>query len=333
MKRFCRHASATVPDWFRNVAELRVVPGKLMLAGEYAVLRPHGVALAVAVGDVVRSKLSLDAPGVTMHAFDQTFVLESKPWHATGLLGFVARALAWLEQHAGLSLACHLTLDVTGAVGGAKVGLGTSAAVTIATVRAVLEDRRVQWSPGQLAEAARQIHAGGQGTGSGYDVTTIAFGGCVAYERSPDRARHVPWPSGLYGLALFSGEPAPTQAALDKVPMAQARLDAIDRAARYLLQVWSGPPSVILTALQACDDAFVTAATDDPSLIPPPIAAVRERIVANGCVTRASGAGGGDCVLAFADNADAITRLAHDWQCRGGHLVAHLPADIAPEVV
>lgn len=307
------------------------MPGKLMLAGEYAVLRPHGVALAVAVGEVVRFALAAGAPGVTMHAFDQTFVLAPDERQSAGLLGFAARALLWLEQHHHLSLAAHLTLDVAGALGGAKVGLGTSAAVTVATVRAVLRGADVHWSADQVADAARLIHGAGQGAGSGYDVTAIAYGGCVAYERSPDRAVHLRWPVGLVGLALFSGEPAPTQTALNKAPMATRHLAAIDRAARDLLQIWEGPIPAVLSALRACDAAFVSAARDDPSLIPPPIATLRGRIAAHGCVARASGAGGGDCVLAFADRASDLADLEADWQRSGGHIVAHLPTDIAPE--
>ncbi len=314
------------------MAELPPVPGKLMLAGEYAVLRPNGVALAVAVGEVALAELTDGAADVTLHAFGQTFVLAAGTRHPTGLLGFVARALNWLEQHQGARLTRHLTLHVAGAIGGAKVGLGTSAAVTVATLRAVLHDAGTQWPAAQVADAARQIHGAGQGAGSGYDVTTIAHGGCIAYHRTPDRAVRLTWPTGLHGVALFSGEPAPTQAALDKLPMAAAHLDAMHDAAQVLLSVWQGPVAAILDALRACDAAFLAAAADDASLVPPHVVDLRARIASHGCLARASGAGGGDCVLAFADDAEAIARLAIDWQSSGGHLVALLPHDIAPEV-
>ncbi len=312
---------------------MRTVPGKLMLAGEYAVLRPHGIALAVAVGEVVRSTLTAGAPHVTMHAFDQTFDLPPDERVAPGLLGFAARALAWLEMHNGIRLTSHLTLHVNGAIGGAKVGLGTSAAVTVATLRAVLENAGVRWSPARVADAARQIHGAGQGAGSGYDVTTIAMGGCVAYQRTPDRAHHLPWPRGLFGLALFSGAPAPTQAALDKPPIQAAHLDAIDRAARDLLIAWPKSVPEILAALRSCDAAFLAAAADDPDLVPSHVVALRAQIEAHGCTPRASGAGGGDCVLAFSSSAEAIATLADDWQRGGGHVVAHLPTRIAPEAL
>jgi mevalonate kinase len=301
-----------------------------MLAGEYAVLQPHGLALAVAVGEVVRATLTDGAPFVTLHAFNQTFSLPPDERVATGLLGFAARALAFLETQHGVWLRSALTLDVAGALGDVKVGLGTSAAVTVATLRAVLADADVQWAPGKLADAARQIHGAGQGAGSGYDVTAIAFGGCIAYHRTPDRATSLAWPAGLYGVALFSGQPAPTQAALDKMPLLPEHLAGIQGAAEDLLAAWSGDAPAILRAMTACDAAFLRAADRDASLVPPHVAELRSVIAAHGCVARASGAGGGDCVLAFADNANAISNLVAIWQFQGGHVVALLPAEIAP---
>ena len=206
-----------------------------MLAGEYAVLRPSGTALAVAVAQVVETNLRPGPGQITMHAFDQTFSLSPGQQAAPGLLGFAARALAWLQNHHAISLKHDVTLQVAGAVGGAKVGLGTSAAVTVAALRAALVSNGLNWTPAQVADAARQTHGAGQGAGSGYDVTTIAYGGCIAYRRSPDRAEPLAWPRGLHGLALFSGAPAPTQAALDKPPIAQRHLNTINTATRHLL--------------------------------------------------------------------------------------------------
>lgn len=301
-----------------------------MLAGEYAVLRPNGLALAVAVGEVARAKLTPGAPFVTVHAFDKTFSLPPDERNAAGLLGFVARALAFLEVRHGLWLRSALTLDVAGAVGGTKVGLGTSAAVTVATLRAVLADAGMRWTAAEVSEAAREIHGAGQGAGSGYDVTTIATGGCIAYRRTPDRAESLRWPQGLFGAALYSGEPAPTQAALQKTPMLDAHLADIQQTCEALLATWTDAPRPILRALAACDAAFLRAAERDASLVPPHVAALRARIAAHGCVARASGAGGGDCVLAFADDATAIAAIVADWQFTGGHVVALLPAEIAP---
>lgn len=299
-----------------------------MLAGEYAVLQPHGICVAVAVGEVVRARVTDGDPGVTLHAFGKTFDLQSDP--ANGLIGFVTRALQWLKKQHHLELNRHLQLDVQGAVGDAKVGLGTSAAVTVATIKAVLGLNALEWTAAEIAAAAREIHAAGQGAGSGYDVTTIAYGGCVRYERSPDRAVRLEWPKDLYGAALFSGQPAPTQAAVEKHPLPPAVLAEIDAAARALVAAWDSDAPAILAALATCDSAFLAAAALDPSLIPASVGVLREFISASGCIPRASGAGGGDCVLAFGEQ-DRIASLCAGWEKRGGAVIARFPADIAKE--
>lgn len=313
------------PAWYLTVPEVRVTPGKLMLAGEYAVLRPHGVCLAVAVGEVVRAVWGPGQTGVTLHAFGQKL-----PLSTTGLPGYAAQAIAWLEARGVGMPNAHLTLHVAGAVGAAKVGLGTSAAVTVATLRALLEARGLLWSAAEVSAAAREIHGTGQGAGSGYDVTAIAHGGVTAYSRTPDTATPLTWPTGLYGAALFSGQPAATGPALQKAPLTSAHLDAIGQAARQLVDAWTCEPGDILEALATCDAAYLAAASVDPSLVPPAVAQTRQAIADGGCVARGSGAGGGDCVLAFTDDPQRIAWLCTHWTNAGHVVVARLPADIAP---
>ena len=301
-----------------------------MLAGEYAVLRPHGLCVAVAVGEVVRATWTPGPAQLVMRAFAQVMPVDVAAESADGLPGYVVGALRWLRAHHLPFPDQTLTLDVQGAVGGSKVGLGTSAAVTVATLGAVLDAHGCAWTPDEVAAAAREIHGTGQGAGSGYDVTTIAHGGCVQYERSPDRAAARPWPVGLHGAALFSGQSAATAPALQKAPMSTRHLDAIDAAARGLADAWTGPVAGILAALATCDAAYVAAAVDDPALVPPAIVHTRAAITAAGCVPRGSGAGGGDCVLAFSDDPGRIATLCNDWIAQGNTVVARLPADLAP---
>jgi phosphomevalonate kinase len=247
------------------------------------------------------------------------------------LAGFVAATLAFLAQNHGIALSGAHALNVAGALGGQKVGLGTSAAVTVATLRAVLASAQVSWAAADVAAAARLVHGAAQDPpGSGYDVTAIAHGGVIAYARTPDRAQVLSWPRDLFGAALFSGASASTSAALQRPSLPDARLDDIQRASDGLLQAWPGPVANTLIALESCQQASDAAARDDPTLTAPHIEAVRQAIAEYGAVTRTSGAGGGDCVLALSDDRDRITALAQAWQARGGHVVGHLPRDIAP---
>ncbi len=310
--------------------QILTVPGKLMLAGEYAVVRPRGRCLAVAVGEVVRATLlDRSEAEVYLAAFGQEWRVSAEQ-DAKGLAGFVAAALRWLVRHHGLVLRQSVRLDVVGAIGGHKVGLGTSAAATVATVRAVLHASGQVWPAAAVAQAARAIHGAAQDPpGSGYDVTTIAHGGVVAWDRGADRVQHLTWPIDLHGAALFSGASASTGDALLRQVLTEVHLDAIEAACADLHDAWHGPTLQILEALRLCQRAFDAAARDDAHLHSDRVEALRSRIEAHGCVARTSGAGGGDCVLALADDARKVAALTAAWQAQGGHVVALLPLDIA----
>lgn len=319
-------------DW-RRLAD---VPGKLMIAGEYAVLRPDGLAVAVAVGRVVQVCLRPSpAPLLTLHAFDRQWQAAAEDLAATpqlhhGLQQVAAQALRWLRDTQGLSLTEDLRLDVHGAVGGQKVGLGTSAAVTVACVRAVLVSAGLPAPSERVAAWSRAIHAQSQGSlGSGYDVTTIAYGGAIAYRRQPDRAQPLGWPSDLYAAALFTGVAAPTRPALDRT-LPAAALDGIRDAAVRLHAAWASGGSAVVAAASDCEVALEAAAGACPDLLPEAVRGLRDHITGHGCTARTSGAGGGDCVLALSSDPASLDRTVTAWQARGGHVAARMPSDLAP---
>jgi phosphomevalonate kinase len=312
------------------MADLRI-PGKLMLAGEYAVVRAGGRALAVAVGELVHAEVLQTGPAhVQLHAFGQTWRVEPGD-EAQGLAGFTALALRWLADNQGVTLRRSVRMDVAGAIGGHKVGLGTSAAVTVATVRAVLESAGLTWAAADVASAARAIHdLAQQPAGSGYDVTTIAHGGVIAYRRTPDRAERLQWPDGLHAAALFSGTPASTGIALRRQGLPTEHLDALQQACDRLLIAWPYGARAALDGLLRCQAAFDAAATVDPHLRSEAVDSLRSLVESSGCVARTSGAGGGDCVLALSDHPERVQAAVTAWQARGGHVVARLPLDLAP---
>lgn len=324
----------------KNSQPLRMIaiPGKLMLGGEYAVLRSDGACVAVAVGVVVRAQLGLatPAPALELQAFGQSWQWAGGQAPETGLAQLCAAALEALRDRHGISPAHDLDFEVGGNVGGAKVGLGTSAAVTVAALRAALQSHSLatgaaQWAPADIAALARSVHGAGQaGRGSGYDVTVIAHGGVIWYEREPDRATALAWPQGLYGAALFTGSPAATGAALARAAIPDAALDDIRNACLDLHAAWSGPVRHILRALSGCEAAFDVAAAADPGLLPAEVQDLRDLIAECGCVARTSGAGGGDCVLALADDPERVQMAVQLWRSCAGSTVARLPEDLAP---
>lgn len=310
-----------------------------MIAGEYAVLAPDGCCLAVAVGQLARWQLAAPAgqAELTLRAFEKTWqwpldALLQGPL-PQGLGSFAAGALQAAAQRWPAHLPLQsIDLQVAGSVGGAKLGLGTSAAVTVAVLSAWAAAQQQTPTPADMATLGRHVHHTLQnGQGSGYDVTTQAMGGVVAYRRSPDRAEPLTWPNGLYGLALYTGEPAATQKHLDSQQPGPAALAAIAQAAQTLLADWTtASPAHLLADIAQCEQAFDLAAADAPHLLPASVQSVRHQIAAAGCVARTSGAGGGDCVWAFATEAATLEELASAWSAAGKLVVARVPQDLQP---
>jgi len=325
-----------------SILRLDDIPGKLMIAGEYAVLRPGGACLAVAAGAVVHGVLgdAASSPRVVLTAFGHTVVFDAYDRGADhvpdGLAVFAENALAVLSHRYGVRLLRHWNLTVRADHNGAKVGLGSSAAVTVAAIRAAVASNSSStlsagWNAEAVAACARQVHNAAQGSrGSGYDVTTIAHGGAVAFARGPDRARELPWPADLHAAALFCGTPSATQAALAGEPIANIDLDAIQTAADAVLRAWLHmDAAAICGAIAGAELAFEQAAKHRPSLAPAAVESAKNFIRSGACVARTSGAGGGDCVLAFADRAYKIGDVVADWRKAGGFVAAVLPADVA----
>ncbi|MSQ83563.1 MAG: hypothetical protein EXR77_11855 [Myxococcales bacterium] len=305
------------------------VPGKLMIAGEYAVLRPDGVALAVAVGRLAHWQVLADGLGqLRLHAFGalHTTELDHASAPATGLLAFAQRAVAVARSLWAHELNHSIEISVFGDVGGKKLGLGTSAAVTVAVLRAFAP---ALTSAHQIAQLARQVHAAAQaGQGSGYDVTTIAFGGVVAFWPRQGQVQALGWPVDLAAAAFYTGEPAPTAPALGRCAAMAPQLPAIRRAASAVLDQWPQSGSSLLSAVQACDDALYQAHSVRDAIFSPAVQQTRQFLLDNQLVPRLSGAGGGDCILGFG-SATAVAGACAAWRAHGRVVAAELPADLA----
>lgn len=301
------------------------VPGKLMLAGEYAVLQPGGVAVAMAVGRLVHVQPGT-ATAPQLFAFGQHWPVLPE---STGLAQMAWRAGQEAQRCWELDPEVAVELRVAGQLDGRKVGLGTSAAVSVAMLRAIAAVHQKPVDDAEIAELARAAHATGQGGGSGYDATAIAHGGVLGYHRSPDRAESLDWPGGLAMAALFTGEAAPTADALARRQQLDPHLAAIHRAAAEFLAAWKGGQiQAILDALQACEQQLELAAATAPGLLTDAVWAVKRHCAGHGAVARTSGAGGGDCVLAAGSPAQ-VAAVQQAWRQQGGAVVALLPAELA----
>ena len=165
-------------------------PGKLYLAGEYAVVNPGNPALLMAVNRYVEARVSSSERWlVTSAQFSGSQVVVGG--YVPDNLSFASAALEIARNYASKvserEVCGHVYIDSRlQSDDGTKFGLGSSAAVCVAVVRAVLAAYGVQASPVTVFKLAAAAHFLVQGNGSLGDVAASSMGGLVYY-RSLDR--------------------------------------------------------------------------------------------------------------------------------------------------
>ncbi|WP_096817598.1 mevalonate kinase family protein [Lactococcus fujiensis] len=171
------------------------IPGKLFIAGEYAVARPQGEALIAAVEtDFVisvsessgNSRLETNVNLPTLDFDINNFEIPDNGWN------FALCALRNLLQgqnRAGLTLKKYpqLTIKINSELGYGenKKGYGSSASVVVGIVKAVNQFMKLKIDKSKAFEYAAKAHFEIQGSGSMGDVASILSGGIIYYQ-SPD---------------------------------------------------------------------------------------------------------------------------------------------------
>ncbi|OZG50428.1 phosphomevalonate kinase [Bombiscardovia coagulans] len=360
--------------------------GKLYLAGEYAVVEPGHPAVVVAVNRMLTAEVTGckgDEDTVNLSALVSDIDLQcgkiesvgrpqdSLQWHREhGIItpdsecaqnSYILAALQTVEELAvykgvlvrpfDVSISSQLDADSC-----KKYGLGSSAAVTVATVRALLQFYGIELSPLATYKLAYLATGKAQSLGSGGDLAASLFGGCIRF-CSPDRI----WVRSLADqvpLAELVERPWPG--------LAINRLDAFgDDSALQLLVGWTGSPAStpslvasvkagsadgkrhdyeeFLSSSDVCVDALARAletgdiaavnnqivrARDllsglsqltDTAIETDALRALVEIAAKYGGAAKSSGAGGGDCGIAIvaADHQAQAQSIEDAWAASG----------------
>lgn len=171
-------------------------PGKLYIAGEYAVLEQNCPAILVAVNEFVRVSIA-KSKGSQGLIHSKQYSQDSIHWIRKGnqmvidnrdnpfeyILSAIKYTEAYcLEQDVQMSLYdLHVNSDLDSA-DGKKYGLGSSAAVTVATVKAILEFYGLKVSNDLIFKLSAISHYSVQGNGSAGDIAASVYGGWLAYQ-------------------------------------------------------------------------------------------------------------------------------------------------------
>ena len=322
-------------------------PGKMVLLGEYAVLfGAPAVVAAVNRRAVVELSPSpsrwweLTAPGLTDRPVEFEIDDHGAPcWRGDEdrrRFSLVDRLLVGLSQsHRGaLSSSQPLAaiLDTRAffestSNGRLKLGLGSSAALTVALTSALSArmedgDRVSEDSVGlqQLIDLHREIQGG---LGSGVDVAASLHGGVTCFqleETGSARVTPLVLPPDLHLQAFWTGSSASTGAFLDRLHrQREERPKEIDAALGKLGAVSRDGVAALTTEdtprfLAAVDQVW-DALTDlgraiDMPIVSGPHEELRQMARAHGVHYKPSGAGGGDLGIGFAAAPGPLKRLS-----------------------
>jgi phosphomevalonate kinase len=195
-------------------------PGKIVLSGEYAVLfGSRAVCMAV---DRRALATVADSPDDECHVKTPGFSGEGR-FRVIDAVCAGARPINSVELDTReFSEGCN------------KIGIGSSAALTVALLAALRNTTNV------LDEALAAHGRLQGGAGSGVDIAAAVHGGLIAYEMSPPRVRSLVWPQGLSMRVLWTGVSASTEAKLEKLAerTAQPSRSALGHAAEHMADAW-----------------------------------------------------------------------------------------------
>ncbi len=277
-----------------------VAPGKLLLVGEYAVLE-GGSALVLAVHRGVRctvwgpeasGRRTLETPGDGRFARAGLEAVEAPP----GRYVFADE-------------------DPTGLPG--KPGFGGSAAAVVAAVLA---------GGGRGPEAFR-IHREVQGGGSGADVAASLAGGMIRFRAG--RSESLPLPA-LLPLVVWSGAPAATEPRIAAFRASTADRSAFLHGTEVVVGAFHADPVAAVREARALLDAMTRAA--GIAWETPALARIATLAEAAGGAAKPSGAGGGDCAVAFLPDPERRTRFEADCIAAGFPVIPIRPGAAAGPV-
>ena len=317
-------------------------PGKLYIAGEYAVVEPGHRAVLVAVDRFITVRITPCSPSGEYAGTisSRLYANGSRSWRRRPQDG-QAEAVAGEDDYSS-----ELEED-----DGRKLGLGSSSAVTVATVRAVATFYGMVADDLTVYKLAMLASDTVQPIGSGGDIAVSAMTGWVAYT-SPDRSwlRRARQRAGAGGMSDLAEADWPGLS-VRRLPPPSLRLQV----------GWTGAPAstpalvadvqtrshgaddytVFLRDSQDCLARLITAIEDDD------VARIMRQIARNrallaglsriggrtiettelsrlveialdhGATAKSSGAGGGDCGIALCPPATDLVALRAAWETAG----------------
>src|SRR5690625_351310 len=335
------------------------VPGKLMIAGEFAVLEPYQKLAVMAVDRFVYAQIqvsninSLTLENFNINTgwdFDGTSVLiASENPHVNFVQEAMKNTLIYLREHdielSPFSLIIKSELDDES---GKKYGLGSSAAVVTSAVAAIL-NYFLPIKPADMLifKLAAISHVKTQGNGSGADIAAATYGGVLEYSSFQAdwlleeiqctesltalvekkwtylTVKSITIPERLEICIGWTGNPASTSDLVNHIFLLKrnelSKFDTFihnsDQAVRDFLKGMKTSDIPLLFEVSTRDRHALAELAQEAHVHLETLLlhTLREQSEENGCVRKQSGAGGGDCVIAFTPSKEKVGQLKQAW--------------------
>lgn len=305
-------------------------PGKVLWSGEYAVL-DGAPAVVVAVTRRAHARVA------------------DRPQRLSPFLEAARREVeaAFGPESAEAGRAARVVVDSRPLEDrGKKLGLGSSAAATVAVIAAAVGrlDLPLIHRLAHRAHGAAQAPRGARGSGA--DVAASVHGGALVVARPGDAddlmplaVRRTSIPADITPVLLWTGLPADTPTLVARVRALRevhpgrhaACIDAIARASEALCAALdAGDPARVIAAIDNGSDALraLGDAAGAP-LVPPDTAAAARLAARHGGAVKPTGAGGGDVLLAVLPSS---TAAAFTDEARSAGMTP-ISADVSPDGV
>lgn len=270
-------------------------PGSLMIMGEYAVLHGH-LALCAAINKRIHVNITPRPDStVTIHSALGEYQGDIHTPHMSASFEFVLTCLKQVNLNNG----CDINISSEFSH---QQGLGSSAAVTVATLTALYAWQKKPFDKVKLLEDAIHVIRAVQGKGSGADAAASIYGGIVCYQFETVLKTLLNLPKIT---VIFSGEKTKTADAINTM---DRRFDGKGLALRFadmgylatqakeciIQQNWKGLGKLFTMAQARLVDLGVSTDTINDIL---------QTLASDPKIDGAkiSGAGLGDCVIALGE--------------------------------
>lgn len=258
-------------------------PGKVMLLGEHAVVYGYS-CLSFAIDKGVTVTISKEeSDRITSDVADTRFTIAARETFRH-----------YFSQHSPVSIS--IKSDISG------FGLGSSSAVTVAIVSAMMGIHGIPWSFDTIFEIAYQAVKSVQKNASGYDVATSLYGGMIEFNGETKKVKQLPVSTFPF-LVGFTGYKADTSQLVEDVSQKRkANKEAVDTIFADISRLVDNGKKALLQKDWVSLGKYMNEnqqLLEHLGVSTPVLDAIIKRVKESVFGVKIAGAGGGDCIIAL----------------------------------